>query len=213
MSDPLRDERAAKGMEIARWLSRKFPRMPAGCTVDDLESVGGEAVVEALALYDPGAGTFEKFVTGTIRNRMKSFLRTAWRRGRVVTSIGGEENCTMDSRDRTADDPADVAEANEAVAVHRSTASGATRLTVDQIAGALPPPDIVAARVAQLRAALFGSITAADVGDIMVSVMDKAKAGDLRAAKVVIDLIAPKNATTATATANVAILSGRQEGV
>lgn len=83
----------------------------------------------------------------------------------------------------------------------------------DPVEAALPPPDFVAEQVARLRAVMFGAINPADVAAMMAATMQKAVGGDLKAVKLITDLLTPKAAPSASAQAAVFVNSngGRRE--
>lgn len=194
----MRDVWAAEGVEIVKWQARRYRNLPPGLNVDDLESAGNEAIVEALTLYDSSAGHgFKPFCVGRVRGRMKDLIRAARRRARLGAPVGGEVE--IEHADRRADDPAANAGAREMVALNRDSLVRVRQHLRDPLEEALPPPDAVAERAAKLRSVLFEAITPESVRATMEAVLAKAQAGDIRAAKVVIDLIVPKAAVTAQA--------------
>lgn len=189
MSEPkTREELAREGMELVRWQATRMGKLPAGMSAEDLESSGGEAVLESLAVYDAASGlAFKSFCRATVRSRMRDAIR-AWRRhaDRTVSLSGagaGGRPAPVPA-DKKAGDPAAVAEAKD-----RPGRRAATRLKDAE--GTFPSPELVAERVVALRGAMFGAISSSDIGDVMRAVMDRAKGGDLKAAQVLIGLLAP----------------------
>lgn len=180
------DEMAEVGLRVVRWQARRFPHMPPGVDVSDLESVGNEAVAEAVMNYDPEAGaSFKTFARRVARNKMVTFLKRARERlkGHTVSAMPEYPVAC-----RRTDDPADIAEAREMVDVNRLAAS-------------LPSPGAVAKKVESLRAAMWAALGESDVAAVMGAVVAGAKAGDVRAAKLIIDLVRPRPASTVHQTA------------
>lgn len=183
-----KDRLAREALDIIPWQARRFPKLPPGVSADDLESAGHEGLVNAIHTFDPdGAAGWRTYARACIKNAMRNAIRDARAgvRGRSVPlevrTADGEEFPRVDRR---ATDPADVAAARELI-----LAPGPRR--VRDLAAGLPTPAEVADRVVALRAAMFGAISEQDVGDVMQTVVGKAKAGDLRAAKLITDLLAP----------------------
>lgn len=211
-----REQLAAIGIEQARWAASRFHKLPAGLDRQELESVGNEAVMEAIVTWDPANGDFRGYARLVARSRMQDAIRAARSRarGRVpfqpTLADGSTAQPPVDTR---ADDPAEVAmardeleDARAAVAVVRPRE---TRLKVSELQSVLPAPDVVADRVAELREAMFGAINTSDVTAAMDALKQKAAAGDLRAIKLLIDMLAPKAAPTATANAAVFVNNDR----
>lgn len=188
----IEDFQGPTGLALVRRLAAKFDA-PRGLTADDMESAGGEGLAVGLRTFDPGRGVkLRTHLTNTIRHAIQDAVR-----GHVGRSAGGgrrrmygaggltvslderEESIVADTR---IGDPADIAAAREVVlAPRRGRELGAD----------LPAPAEVAARVATLRAAMFGAIDAADVGEIMAGMVAKAKGGNVAAAKLVFDVLSP----------------------
>lgn len=157
--------------------------LPTGSNLDDLESVGNEAVCEALARGDrTNPIAFRKFIRITVRSRMKDFLKAA--RKRRVKEAGvprdRESGVTVETMDRSASDPADVAAAREQIRL-----SGVTV--------ALPSPVAVAVKVELLRSALWSAVSPEDVAAVVSAQVKKAKGGSTRAAEFVTRLLTPSS--------------------
>jgi hypothetical protein len=161
-------------------------RLPRGYDRDDLESVGNEAAVEALARYDAAdPDRFRAVLRLTIRNRMKSFiaqvggLHRKSRAKEVGFPVCAETGEPVELPDRRAADPAERAAARE----------GAFSLA--RVARRTPPPDRVAERVVALREAMFAAVSAGDVAEVMAGLVRDAKAGDAKARKLLLDYLQP----------------------
>lgn len=179
-----RDEMAAEAMPLIRVAALKFGTLPRHVDRDELESAGGQAIVEAMAHFDPGHGTpWRSFAYTFIRNAMRSAIRRAASRrevGLCPVNSDGEE--AAPPRDPRSADPADVAAAMEAVRPRES---------IRRMRDAMPDPGEVAEQVTRLRAAMFGAVSEQAVQGVMAAVVAKAQGGDLKAAKLLIDLLAP----------------------
>ena len=85
-------------------------------------------------------------------------------------------------RDPKQSDPSEIASMRESI-------------TLSQRRGhldiALPTPSEVADQVTKLRSAMFGALDESAVAEMMQSVMRAAQSGDLKAAKIIIDMLAP----------------------
>ena len=175
----------AEMIAVIRFEARQLRhRLPAGYDQDDLESVGNEAAVEALARADrTDPARFKATMRLTIRNRMKDFLKSLKVKGRAMARLpaDADEN-EMPVRDLRADDPADRAAAREVV-----LAPGAGKVVVRN--PALPSPDVAAAKAAALREVMFGAIRADHVLAMMAAIGEKAADGDLPSARFIRDLI------------------------
>jgi DNA-directed RNA polymerase specialized sigma24 family protein len=157
---------------------RRMARKRAG-VVDaaELESVGGVAVAEALDTFDPDRGTtVRQHCTATVIGRMKDAIRQAGGSRRKVKlphvrpfATDAETGEQMVPADRRAVDPAASAVARERLA-------------------ALCSPGEAAVKAAALRAAMFGAVTAADIGDVMKGLVGRAKGSD-KSARLLLQLV------------------------
>jgi hypothetical protein len=105
----------------------------------------------------------------------------------VRVAEGGEVE-EFPRADPKASDPSEVAEARELVRVPRRAHKPASAA---ELTRTLPSPSEVADRVTALRAAMFGAVSESDVADVMRAVVDRAKGGSTRDAKLLLDLLAP----------------------
>lgn len=159
-------------------------KVPPGLTVEDLESVGNESLVESAAEYDPGAGVpFKPYA----RQRMKWAMMHACRKQRdrsarpLQLEFDGE--AMPPPADPKAGDPTEIAAAREPLAHPRRQRC--------RLARTLPAPDQVADQVAALRAAMFGAVAAEDMAEVMQGVVARAKDGSAKDVKLLLDLLAP----------------------
>lgn len=181
-----RDDLIADGLQLVPIAARKFHRLPPGINVEDLESAGNEALFEAATRYDPAAGVpWKAFAYQRLKRAMQHAVRA--QRTRAATAlqpvVDGEE-MPPPADPRTAD-PAELAATRELVRRPRQ------RLSARQLESVLPSPAEVADRVIELRAAMFNAIDPAQLGELMATLQKRAVAGDLRATKLLIDLLAP----------------------
>lgn len=175
----------------ARPLVRRAARAltpPPGLTADDLESAGYAAVCRAADRFDPALGVpWPAYAATQARREMVDEIRRWCGRtgGKLAAGLepddgeGGRLSLPADPR---ANDPGEIAAARETLARPRR---------VKDLAAGLPTPAEVADQVTRLRAAMFGAVTEADVGQIMAGVVARAKDGSPRDVKLVLDLLAP----------------------
>lgn len=176
----------AAALPLVPIAARKFPRLPPGINVEDLESAGHEALVEAAARFDPACGVpWKNFAYKGLKLVMQNAVRDQRRRAAAALQpvVDGEE--LPPPRDPRAADPGEAAAARELVRRPRRS------LSARSLGEALPDPAAVADQVTRLRAAMFGAVSEADVADVMQSVVAKAKGGNMGAAKLLVDLLGP----------------------
>jgi RNA polymerase sigma factor (sigma-70 family) len=184
-----RNEMIVSAMDLVPWQARRFPRLPRGVTTDDLESAGNEALVHAATTFDPEAGTpWRTYARTCVKNAMKGVVAHARSRRSVPLEIEAESGELLPRPDPRAADPADRAAARELVAARPRR----KHIDLDDA----PDPAAVATRAAALREAMFGAIRDEDAAAIVGQVVAKAKGGDLRAARLFFDLLAPARAGT-----------------
>jgi len=170
---------------VVKPLARKL-MIPPGVDREDIEGVGLLAVVQAAEVYDDTLGVpWRAFATQKARWAMIDELNHNARRGDLNTLRRAEGGGVHVPR---ADNPATVAEARDTVLTGR----------VGRIADGLPPPDVVAERVQQLRAVMYGQLKEADIAAMMTAVMDKAKTGNVGAAKLIVEMLSPAKAGVKT---------------
>lgn len=180
-----RNELAAAAADLIPLAARKL-RPPPGLNVEDLESAGNEALVEAATRFDPTAGVpWKNYAYHRIKLAMRKVISSHRRRPTAALQpvIDGDE--MPPPIDVRSSDPAELASVREAIRGRQGHPS--TR----KLQGLLPSPGEVAERVTALRSAMFGAISEQDVADVMGTVVRQAKAGDLKAAKLLADLLAP----------------------
>lgn len=169
-------------LDLVPWQASRFPRLPAGITRDDLESAGQEALVHAATAYDPqGEAGWRTYARVCVKQAMRAVVRHARTRRQVPLTIRTPDGDELPRADPKAADPAQVAEARELVAPRRRR---------DPFAD-LPAPQAVAAQAVALRDAMYAAVSAEDVGDIMRAVVRKAKGGDLKATRLLLDTVLP----------------------
>lgn len=186
-----RNDRITSAADLVPWQARRFPRLPRGITTDDLESAGNEALVHAATAWDPDHGTpWRTYARVAVKNAMKNVVRTARTRRSVPLEIEAEDGTMLPRPDPKAADPADRAAAREMVGVPRARRGHVSP------AGPAPDPVVVATKAVALREAMFAEIQTEDAAAIVRRVAEKAKTGDLRAARLFFDLIAPARTGT-----------------
>jgi hypothetical protein len=174
-------------LRIVRQEAVSFRSRHPGHDLDDLMSVAGEAVAEALARLAPDMDPEKRWnlVKVTIRSRLKDFARAERVPGRKCSRLPADEDGNdLPVLDRRAADPADRAAAREIV-----LAAGAGKVVVRPGAG-LPTPGEAAAKAAALREVMFASIRADHVRAMMAAIGEQAAGGDLKAAEFIRRVIA-----------------------
>lgn len=183
-----RDELIERAYPLVAIEARRIKHLPPGYTVEDLESYGGEVLIAAAAEYGGTEEKWPKYAKFYLRNRMQCHCGQAKAKAARQTSLDIEppDGQLAPQLDPKASDPAEIAEAREQFALAPRKTASATRL-----AASLPPAHEVADKVTQLRTAMFEAIRPDAVAAMMQSIQNKAADGDLKAAKVLIDLLAP----------------------
>lgn len=183
-----RDALIESALDLVPWQARRFPKLPRGITTDDLESAGNEALVHAATSWDEDQGTpWRTYARVCVRNAMRSTIAHARSRRSVSLEIEGESGELLPRPDPRAADPADRAAAREALGMRRRR-----HVTLADA----PDAAAVASRAAALREAMFGAIRDEDAAAIVGQVVEQAKAGDLKAARLFFDLLAPARSGT-----------------
>jgi DNA-directed RNA polymerase sigma subunit (sigma70/sigma32) len=195
-----REAMVNEAMPLIAIAARKF-RMPPGVNIDDLESVGNEALNEASVRFDQQAGIpWKNFAYSMIKNWMRNEISARRRHPTATLQPVHEGKELPPPVDTKASDPCELAQVRELVTRPK------TRLR--QVEQYLPSPSQVADQVTRLRAAMFGAVSEDDVAEVMGAVLKKAKAGDMRAATLVTDLLAPARSGVTVHQQAVVIRSG-----
>ena len=185
------EDQVRDALAVVRWQARAFRHVPPGIDIDDLESVGGEALAKAAAEFDAGSGLeFKTFARYAAKRAMENFIKSARTSHKRVGHFPAdpETGVQMVPADRAAATPDRLAEGRELVPAKKQY------ITVSRVEATSPDSAEVAHRVTEYQNALHAALTPADVGDVVKMVVGKAKGGSLRAAKMVIDLAAPAKA-------------------
>jgi hypothetical protein len=181
-----RDDLVKQAYPLVAIEARRFTSLPPGLSIDDLESLGGELLLAFAAEYGGPEEDWRKVAKFHLRNRMRTFVSTGFKRSRRATTLEvitptGEEFPRPDPR---VADPAELAAVRERVTKPK-------RVGIRELAASLPAPEEVADRVTELRAAMFGAIMPDRIRSMMDTLQHRAVAGDLRAMKLLIDLLSP----------------------
>jgi hypothetical protein len=175
-------------LDLVPWQASRFNRLPAGITIEDLESTGQEALIHAAVTWDPELDVpWRSYARMYVKNAMRNVIAKARSRRQLPLEIQAEDGTLMPRPDTRAADPAELAAARERF----MGPMGRRRRQHVGLSDPGPEPAAIAARAAELREAMFGAIAAADVSAIVKTVTDKAKAGDLKAARLLFDLLSP----------------------
>lgn len=180
------DELVRQAYPLVAIEARRFVSLPPGVNTDDLESLGGEALLQIAAEYGGSEEEWRKMAKLSLRGRMRTFVTKAYDRARRNTTL---EVMTPTGESFPRPDPkvADPAE----LAVVREQLKRKGRVGIRELASSLPGPEEVADRVTELRAAMFGAIDPAKITAMMGTLQERAAGGDLKATKLLIDLLSP----------------------
>lgn len=183
-----RDTLVERAYPLVALEARRFGTLPPGVSAEDLESLGGEVLLAAAVEYDGPDDGWRRWAKFYLRNRMRGFVSQARKRSRLRAplEVETEEGDFLPRVDPRVADPSDLAATRETLQPKRSQ-----HVSVGQLAKALPSPAEVANKVTELRAAMFGALDAQKVRDMMTALQERAGKGDLKAIKLLVDLLAP----------------------
>jgi len=209
-----RDELIA-GVQGMVWAEVRKYTPPPGMTDEDLAAEANLALCRRIDEWDPERGQWTTFAGWVIKGAVSHALKAARAQkrggGACVSSLDAGapdgERAPLAADPRAAD-PAAIAEARELVAAPPRRKG---QLSVRALQAALPGPCEVAAQVTRLRAAMFGAIRTEDVEQVMASVVAAAKGGDLKATKLLIDLLAPSRSGVTTVVNQQAVVVSRDD--
>jgi hypothetical protein len=180
-----RDDLIAEAMPLLPIAARKF-RLPPGLNVEDLESAGNEALLEAATLFDPTAGVpWKSFAFQNLKRAMQNVVSARRRKPTATLQPDIDGETLPPPADPKSADPSELAATRELVRRPRQWPS------VRRMESVLPSASEVADRVTELRAAMFGAIDPVQIGEMMATVQKRAVAGDLKAVKLLVDLLGP----------------------
>lgn len=185
MTTLTRDDLINEALHLVSWQAKRFPRLPHGINRDDLESAGNEALLHAAETYDAANGGWPSWARIHIRGAMKRVIRSARKHRHAALQPVIDEQELPPPVDVRASDPAELAEVRELIRPRR------VGVTVKELQATMPSPSAVATRVTELRKAMFEAVSQEDITAVMQTVVRDAKAGDLKAARLLIDLLAP----------------------
>lgn len=182
-----RDDLIAEAFPLIAIAARKFHSLPVGINTDDLESAGNEALLEAATMWSPDTEVeWKAYAYSRLKGAMQNTITHARSRRRADLCPTNDDGETLaPPADPRSADPSEIAAARELVTRPRRS------LSIRRLESTLPTPGAVADQVTKLRAAMFGAIDENAVSSMMQAVMAKAQAGDLKAAKLLMDLLAP----------------------
>jgi hypothetical protein len=160
---PRQDDRITRAYPLVAIEARRFRTLPPGVGVDDLESVGGEALVEAAANHDDDRGPWLRFARAWARNAMRGYLSQSRRRSNRMTTLEVEtpDGESMPRADRRAADPCELAGVRE-------------RLTT----ATLPDAKTVVDQVTKLRNAMFDAVDVTKLAAMMNVLQTQTVGGD-----------------------------------
>jgi hypothetical protein len=187
---PAQQERFDQAYPLVALVARRrqFGKLPPGMDADDLESAGGEALLECVVAFDPERDEcLTKYARTWLTNVFRRLVSERWKKSRR------ERTADADPETGALPDYADPARGDEA---DRASARQDPLITLAQKplrpVDTLPTPAAVADRVRELRSAMYGSIRPDDVAAMMQNVIAAGRNGDLKAAKMVFDLVKPQ---------------------
>ena len=169
---------------------------PDSAALDELRSAGHEAVTNALRDFDPARGVpWGAYVTQQIKYAFLTLARDhnrAAAAGRIPRSLSAT-NADGDEyplpADPKASDPCEIAAARETLGRGECGAMRGAKF----LPAALSPL-AAAQRAARLRDAMFRPIREADMEAVMAGVVERAKKGDPRSVKLLIDMVSGRAA-------------------
>jgi RNA polymerase sigma factor (sigma-70 family) len=176
---------------MQRQASRLTARgLPSGLNEDDLLSAGNEALDRAVREFDPELGVpFLFYAARCMRCAMLVAIRNQARRTRKqvaleVTNQNGET--ALLRPDPKAVDPALEVEAREKLVPRQKRST----VVLTEVRAVTPAAAEVGQMVQRLRLAMFDGISEKDVADVMRGLVERAKSGNIQAARLLLDHIA-----------------------
>ena len=180
-------------IDLVPWQASRFTGLPPGITAEDLESAGHEALMHAAVTWDADLGVpWRSYARVCLKNAMRRVIAKARTRRQVPLEIETGDGTFMPRPDARACDPGAIASARE----HFIGPPARRRRHHVGLSDSVPDPSVIAARASELREAMFAAIAAEDVTAIVRKVAEKARAGDLKAARLLFDLLAPSRSGT-----------------
>lgn len=160
--------------------------LPDGISLEDLESAGNEALIEAAGVHDPSLGSWLGLAKRVARNRMVDTIRAANRRnrGRLPLEHEHPDGSASPRPDPRAPDPAAAAAERDDPDAPRGDYLPAPR---SKLAG----PADVSRKVEQLREALYSALTPADLRSAVRAQVRKARRGSTTAFTALVGLVKP----------------------
>lgn len=162
--------------------------------IEEFVAIGNAALVEAAQAYNPAGGEeVGKYLYRRVRRAMDNELRRmayhARRTGRLDAPLSRDEPdgptvVTATADHRFSDPSAEVAAADSLLPAKRGYNS--MRLAETEVIAPIGVGDWAA----RLRAATFNAVNESDMTEVMQAVVKRAKAGDLAAAKLLLDYMA-----------------------
>lgn len=154
-------------------------------------SAGGEALVKAAREYDPSRGIpFEPYVAQRLRWAMLTAIEKGSRHRTVSLDYdptGDGANLGSAVADRNADDPGELASARELAS--RKQKRGSAMMKNNDIKAKTPKLSGIGEWAEALRKAAYDGVRETDISEIMGVLILKAKEGDMKAARFVLDYL------------------------
>jgi DNA-directed RNA polymerase specialized sigma24 family protein len=188
---PVSDEEVQSACAVMERQARRLAArgLPAGITEEDLCSAGGVALARAARDFDPDFGfPFAHFAARCVRCAMLEEIRQQARRNRKQRPLQGEDNngCPVPRIDVKASDPAQEAEARKLLRPMKKRST----VVLTQVRASSPAAAEVGQMVQRLRMALFGGISEQDVADVLRGLVERARGGNVAAARLLLEHIA-----------------------
>ena len=164
---------------------------PDSAAMDELRSAGHEAITKALRDFDPARGVpWGAYVTQAVKYAFLTLASNHKRdaaAGRVPRSLHATDADGDDyplPADPKACDPSEIAAARESLGRGECGGSRGPKF----LPAAMSPAE-AARRAARLRDAMFRPIREDDMEAVMAGVVERAKKGDPRSVKLLIDMV------------------------
>lgn len=189
---PVTDEEVQRAYQVLEHQARKLAGrgLPAGISEEDLQSAGGLALARAVQQFDPQLGfPFAHYAARCVRGAMLEEVRKQARRNKRQQPLEAEDDegrRTVLLPDGRAADPSEVAEVRELVAPRKKRST----VVLTQVRAGSPADAEVAQMVARLRLAMFGGVSEQDVAAVMKGLVERARQGNVPAARLLLDYIA-----------------------
>lgn len=178
---PLTNAQIEQHLPLVKWtFGEKIRRVPEGLDADELLAVGQLGLVEAARNFDETRGlAFSTYAVAYISGSMRKMIE------RHITHAERERNGQMDHQ---------LEEATPRLPVERGarkTTGKASRQTMSltRIVAQTPDAAEVGKKVADLRRAVFATLTPERLSNVIARQLEQAEEGDVRSARLILGLV------------------------